>query len=78
MYIVLKNTAGSNTLTRFLIRVISTLKAIILFFRKRSIEAACFQPFPFFIIKLLTYAEVDMECYRTVDVILTDAKRRSI
>ena len=30
------------------------------------------------IIQLLTYVEVDMECYYTVNVILTDAERRSI
>ena len=30
------------------------------------------------IIQLLTYVEVDMECYWTVSVILTDAERRSI
>ena len=30
------------------------------------------------ILQLLTYVEVDMECYWTVNVILTDAKRRSI
>ena len=32
----------------------------------------------FNIIQLLTYVEVDMECYWTVNFILTDAKRRSI
>ena len=31
-----------------------------------------------YIIQLLTYVEVDMECYWTVNVILTDAERRSI
>ena len=31
-----------------------------------------------FNIQLLTYVEVDMECYWTVNVILTDAERRSI
>ena len=30
------------------------------------------------IIQLLTYVEVDMECYWTVNVILTDVERRSI
>ena len=30
------------------------------------------------IIQLLTYVEVDMECYCTVNVILTDAEQRSI
>ena len=30
------------------------------------------------IIQLLNYVEVDMECYGTVNVILTDAERRSI
>ena len=30
------------------------------------------------IIQLLTYVDVDMECYWTVNVILTDAERRSI
>ena len=30
------------------------------------------------IIQLLTYVEVDMECYWTVNVILTDAEQRSI
>ena len=33
---------------------------------------------PCVIIQLLTYVEVDMECYRTVNVILTDAEQRSI
>ena len=28
--------------------------------------------------KFLTYVEVDMECYRIVNVISTDAERRSI
>ena len=30
------------------------------------------------IIQLLTYVEVGVECYRTVNVIVTDAERRSI
>ena len=30
------------------------------------------------IIQQLTYVEVDMECYSTVNVTLTDAERRSI
>ena len=30
------------------------------------------------IIQLLTYVEVDMECYLTVDIILTDAERRTV
>ena len=30
------------------------------------------------IIQLLTFVEVDMKCYSTVNFILTDAKRRSI
>ena len=29
-------------------------------------------------VQILTYVEVDMECYLTVNVIMTDAERRSI
>ena len=38
-------------------------------------EISCAGPY---IIQLLTYVEVDMECYWTVNVILTDTERRSI
>ena len=40
-------------------------------YNKFPIAPAC-------IIQLLTYVEVDLECYSSVNIILTNAERRSI
>ena len=43
-----------------------------------SVKKSCCFQVPYIIIQLMTYVEVDMECYWTVNAILTDAERRSI